>query len=74
MVPVATSELHAKMAELANSEDSYSMKHLKRKLEERYRDDIIISQTEGKPNLVCFQDARFIIEKSKTENEDANGG
>ena len=73
MVPVTTSELHAKMAELANSEEIYSMKHLKRKLEERYR-DTIISQTEGKPNLVCFQDARFIIEKSKTENEDANGG
>ena len=49
------------------------MKPLKRKLEEKYRDDIIISQTEGKPNLVCFKDvARFIIEKSKTENEDAN--
>ena len=49
------------------------MKHLKRKLEEKYRDDIIISQTEGKPNLVCFKDvARFIIEKSKTEKEDAN--
>ena len=63
------------MVELANSEEIYSMKHLKRKLEERYRDDIIISQTEGKPNLVCFKDvARFIIEKSKTENEDANEG
>ena len=75
MVPVTTSELHAKMAELANSEEIYSMTHLKRRLEERYRDDIIISQTEGKPNLVCFKDvARFIIEKSKTENEDANEG
>ena len=73
-VPVTTSESHSKKAELANSERIYSMKHLKRKLEEKYRDDIIISQTEGKPNLVCFQDARFIIEKSKTENEDANGG
>ena len=73
VVPVTTSELHAKMVELANSEEIYSMKHLKRKLQERYRDDIIISQTEGKPNLVCFKDvARFIIEKSKTENEDAN--
>ena len=75
MVPVTTSELHAKVPELANSEEIYSMKHLKRKLEERYRDDIIISQTEGKPNFVCFKDvARFIIEKSKTENEDANEG
>ena len=75
VVPVTTSELHAKMVELANSEEIYSMKHLKRKLEERYRGDIIISQTEGKPNLVCFKDvARFIIEKSKTENEDVNKG
>ena len=75
MVPVTTSELHAETAELANSEEIYSIKHLKRKLEERYRDDIIISQTEGKPNFVCFKDvARFIIEKSKTENEDANEG
>ena len=74
MVPVATSELHAKMEKLANFEEIYSRKHLKRKLEEGYRDDII-SQTEGKPNLVCFKDvARFIIEKSKTENEDANQG
>ena len=75
MVPVTTSELHAKMVELANSEEIYSMKHLKRKLEERYRDNIIISQTEGKPNLVCFKDvARFIIEKSKTDNEYVNKG
>ena len=74
-VPVTTSESHSKKAELANSERIYSMKHLKRKLEEKYRDDIIISQTEGKPNLVCFKDvARFINEKSKTENEDANKG
>ena len=39
------------------------MKYLKRKLEERYRDHIIISQTERKPNLIYFKDvARFIIE------------
>ena len=75
MVPVTTSELHAKMAELADSEEVYSMKHLKRKLEQRYKDDIIISQAEGKPNLVCFKDAaKFIIEKSKANNEDATEG
>ena len=73
MVPVTTAELYAKMAELAGSEEMYSMKHLKRKLEDRYKDDIIISKTEGKPNLVCFKDAaRFIIKKSKAENEDAS--
>ena len=32
MVPVTTSELHVKMAEIANSEEIYSMKHIKRKL------------------------------------------
>jgi len=75
MVPVTTSELHAKMAELADSKDIYSMKHLKRKLEERYKDDIIISQAEGKPNLICFKDtAKFIIEKSRKDNEDACEG
>ena len=63
MVPVTTSELNAKMAELENSQEIYSMKYLKRKLEERYKDHIIISQTEGKPNLVYFKDvARSIIE------------
>ena len=51
------------MAELENSQEIYSMKYLKRKLEERYKDHIIISQTEGKPNLVYFKDvARSIIE------------
>ena len=73
MVPVTTSELHVKMAEIANSEEIYSMKHIKRKLEERYKDDTIISQTEGKLNLACFKYvASFIMEKFKTEKEDAN--
>lgn len=45
-VPVKTSEMHSKMKELANSDEVYSIKHLKRKLEERYKEDIIISQTE----------------------------
>ena len=51
------------MAELENSQEIYSIKYLKRKFEERYKDHIIISQTEGKPNLVYFKDvARSIIE------------
>ena len=75
MVPVKTSEMHSKMKELANSEEVYSMKHLKRKLEEKYKDDIIISQTDGKANLVCFKDvAQFIIKRSKTENKSTNEG
>nr|XP_047138814.1 uncharacterized protein LOC124814819 [Hydra vulgaris] len=46
MVPVTTSELHNKMEELVNSEEIYSMKHLNRKSEEKYKHNIIISQTE----------------------------
>ena len=73
MVPVKTSEIHSKMKELAKSDEVYSLKHLKRKLEERYKEDIIISQTEGKANLVCFKDvAQFIIKRSKKENENTN--
>ena len=75
MVPVKTSDLHLKMKELANSNEVYSLKHLKRKLEERYKNDIIISQTEGQANLVCFKDAaQFIIKRSKLECNNTNEG
>ena len=62
------------MVDLAGSPDEvYSMKQTKRKLELRYGGDIIIVQSAGRPNLVCFKDtANFIIETSTKDKENDN--
>ena len=71
--PVTTSEMRAKMIELAGDDVVYSRKQMKRKLESHYGDDIIISQTDGKSNMVCFKDAaKFIITKSVEEKRNEN--
>ena len=74
MLPMTTSEMHSKMIDLAGSPDEvYSMKQTKRKLELRYGGDIIIVQSDGRPNLACFKDtANFIIEKSTKDKEKDN--
>ena len=73
MQPVTTSEIQAKMIELAGDGVVYSMKEMKRKLESRCGDDIIISKTDGKSNMVCFKDAsKFIITKSVEEKGNEN--
>ena len=74
MVPMTTSEMHSKMIELSDLTDEvYSLKQMKRKLELRYGKDIIIVENDGRANLVCFKDvANFIIEKSNKEKEKGN--
>lgn len=71
MVPMTTSEMHSKMIDLSDSsEEVYSLKQMKRKLEFRYGTSIIIVENDGKPNVVCFKDAaNFIIEKSNKEKD-----
>lgn len=55
-------ELHTKMVELALGSESYSMKHMKRLLEERYEECIFFAEVEGRNNVVCFRDmAKYLI-------------
>ena len=75
LAPVSTSEVHEKMTELANGADVYSIKQMKRKLEDKYGDDIVITQSDGKANLVCFKNvAQFIISKMEKVKGSENEG
>ena len=55
-------ELHDKMNELSNNSEIYSIKHLKRKLIQKYQDYIYFSELSGRPNVVCFKNmANYIL-------------
>ena len=50
-------ELHEKMKELAKFVKVYLLKWFKQKLIDKYKDLIYFSDTEGKPNVLCFKDS-----------------
>ena len=57
------SELHAKMVEFSDDESEvYTIKRLKQKLQEHYKEFIFFSDIEGRSNVLCFRNmAKFII-------------
>ena len=55
-------ELHAKMTEFSGESEVYSIKRLKQKLEEHYKEFIFFAEVEGRSNVVCFRNmAKYII-------------
>ena len=53
------------MAEIAGSEDIYSKKWLKMKVQERYGNHVLFTEIAGKSNVVCLRDtAHFLINDS----------
>ena len=53
--PYTLKELHSKMSEPAGDDSVYCLKRLKQKLQERYGNKLYFAETEGKSNVVCFQ-------------------
>ncbi len=49
------SELHSKMVEFSKGSDVYSIKRLKQKIQEHYKEYIFFATVEGRDNVVCFK-------------------
>ena len=66
------SELHEKLEELASGSEVYTIKRLKQKLMDYYKDFIFFAEVEGRHNVVCFRNmAKFIVnEKWYLERKD----
>ena len=56
------SELHTKMEEFSDQFGVYSIKRLKQKLQEHYKEFLFFAEIQGRGNVVCFKNmASFII-------------
>ena len=66
------SELHGKMVEFSGGADVPTIKRLKQKLEDRYKEFIFFAQIEGHSNVVCFHNMASykINEKWCSEKKD----
>jgi len=59
-------ELHNIMSDLCEDESElYSVKHVKRLLKDRYGDDIVFSEVNGRRNVVCFKDVCHVVLSDK---------
>lgn len=71
-------ELHSKMVEFSDGGDVYTIKRLKQKLQEHYKEHIFFANVEGRENVVCFKNmAMYIInekwQSSRNSMEDKAG-
>ena len=70
-------ELRLKMFEFSKGNDVYSVKWLKQKLCDKYKDTLYFADVDGKPNVLCFKNKTSSIinekwyndKKSKVEDE-----
>ena len=66
-------ELHNKMAEMAGNDSVYSLKRLKQKLQEKYKEKLYFAEIDGRANVVCFQDmVDFIVNEAWYEERERN--
>ena len=68
-------ELHEMMVKLSDGSNVYSVKRLKQKLEEHYKDDSFFTDEPGRSNVVCFRNtASSIITEAwyKNKKDDIN--
>jgi len=65
-------ELQERMITIGHSDEVYSLKQLKRKLVEKYDDNIFFSQEPGRINIICFRNmaSRILTNKWYSEKED----
>ena len=76
---ISLSQVHSKMLELSNNEDTYSKTWLKKKLQERYGNPLLFGEIKGHPNVLCFTDMfsyivneKWYEEKRSNVNDEAN--
>ena len=66
-------ELYNKMAEMAGNDSVYSLKRLKQKLQEKYKEQLYFAEIDGRANVVCFQDmVDFIVNDAWYEERERN--
>ena len=70
------SEIHCKMTDIAgSSDDVYSQKWLKKKLQEKYKDHIFFTEVAGKSNVVCFRNmVDYLINDEWYSSREENQG
>ena len=67
-------ELQAKMQEFSCLDVTYSIKWLKTKLTERYKDNIFITELKGRKDIVCFRNtASRLISENWHDNRNEEG-
>ena len=61
------------MAEMAGNDSVYSLKRLKQKLQEKYKEKLYFAEIDGRANVVCFQDmVDFIVNEAWYEERERN--
>ena len=66
-------ELHNKMKEISDNSEVYTVKRLKQKLQEHYKEFIFFAEVEGRGNVVCFKNmAKYIINEKWYSDKKAN--
>ena len=59
------SELHQKMKDLSGGKEVYTVKRLKQKLQEHYKEFIFFAEVQGRANVVCFRNmVDFLINET----------
>ena len=61
-------ELHSKMVEFSDGGDVYTIKRLKQKLQEHYKEHIFFANVEGHENVVCFKNMAMYIINEKWQS------
>ena len=66
-------ELRNKMAEMVGNDSVYSLKRLKQKLQEKFKEQLYFTEIDGRANVVCFQDmVDFIVNDAWYEERERN--
>lgn len=66
-------ELHNKMKEISDNSEVYTVKRLKQKLLDHYKEFIFFAEVEGRGNVVCFKNmAKYIINEKWYSEKKAN--
>lgn len=66
-------ELHDKMKEISDNPDIYTVKRLKQKLQEHYKEFMFFAEVQGRSNVVCFKNmAKYIIKEKWYSEKKAN--
>ena len=66
-------ELHNKMKKISDNSEVYTVKRLKQKLQEHYKEFIFFAEVEGRGNVVCFKNmAKYIINEKWYSDKKAN--
>ena len=67
-------ELHDKMKEISDNSEINTIKRLKQKLQEHYKEFIFFAEVEGYSNVLCFKNMAKYIKMALEEESQYRGG